>query len=369
MNLIVPIAGRSARFPAMKPKWMLTHPRGNMMIVEAIKGLDLAEVDKIYIVGLAEHEEEFGFTRFLSKQLETLRLEDRLQFIVLPEQTRNQPETIAQAIEQAGIVGPIYIKDSDNYFCDKITPGNRVACFDLHDLEHVNARNKSYIEVDSGGHLRNIVEKRIVSSTFCVGGYSFESAEEYMKAFNRLEENDLLYVSHIIYSMILEGAIFTQDYVSDYVDWGTLREWNDYKRQYSTLFIDLDGTLVINSGQYSQPGWGETDGIKTNIDAVNALYDTGKVEVIITTSRTEAIREATFAQMERIGIRYHQIIFGLVHGRRIVINDYANTNPFKSCDAINIRRDSDDLREMLEESVGFNIDVPAKKSGEKTPGN
>ena len=55
-------------------------------------------------------------------------------------------------------------------------------------------------------------------------------------------------------------------------------------------------------------------------------------------------------------------IFGLVHGRRIVINDYANTNPFKSCDAINLRRDSEDLREMLEESVGFNIDVPAKSS-------
>ena len=362
MNLIIPIAGRSSRFPDMKPKWMLTHPRGNMMVVEAIKGLDLSAVDNLYIVGLAEHEKLYGFSRSLATQLETLEIHPRVEFVLLEEQTRNQPETIARAIEQAGISGPICIKDSDNYFCAPITAGNWVACFDLHDLEHVNARNKSYIETDSHGHLRNIVEKEIVSSTFCVGGYSFASASEFMAVFDRLKEDDELYVSHIIYSMILEGVSFSRRYVSDYVDWGTIKEWNDYKRQYSTLFIDLDGTLVLNSGQYSRPGWGETDGIKANIDAVNALYHTAKVEVIITTSRSEAFREQTLAQLERTGIRYHQVIFGLAHGRRIIINDYANTNPFKSCDAINLRRDSEDLREMLEESVGFNIDVAAKKS-------
>ena len=359
MHLIVPIAGRSSRFPDMKPKWMLTHPRGKMMVVEALRGLDLTAVDTVFIVGLAQHEEQYEFTRFLTDQFEELGLTDRLRFVLLPEQTRNQPETIAQAIERAKIRGPISIKDSDNHFRTPIVPGNWVACFDLHNLEQVNARNKSYLEADSSGHLINIVEKKIVSSTFCVGAYSFAAAEEYMRVFKQLQNNDQLYVSHIIYSMILEGAVFTRQYVTDYIDWGTIKEWNAYKRQYSTLFIDLDGTLVANSGQYSRPGWGETDGIQANIDAVNALHNTGKVEVIITTSRTEAFRQATLAQLERVGIRYHQIIFGLAHGRRIVINDYANTNPFKSCDAINMKRDSDDLREMLEESVGFNIDVPA----------
>ena len=60
---------------------------------------------------------------------------------------------------------------------------------------------------------------------------------------------------------------------------------------------------------------------------------------------------------ERLNIPYDDIIFGLVHGRRIVINDYARTNPFKSCDAINIKRNSDDLKEMLEESIGFDIGI------------
>ena len=45
MNLIVPIAGASSRFPDMKPKWMLTHPRGNMMVVEAVKGLEFEDLE------------------------------------------------------------------------------------------------------------------------------------------------------------------------------------------------------------------------------------------------------------------------------------------------------------------------------------
>ena len=41
MNIIIPIAGQSSRFPDMKPKWMLTHPQGDFMVIEAIKGLVL----------------------------------------------------------------------------------------------------------------------------------------------------------------------------------------------------------------------------------------------------------------------------------------------------------------------------------------
>jgi hypothetical protein len=41
-------------------------------------------------------------------------------------------------------------------------------------------------------------------------------------------------------------------------------------------------------------------------------------------------------------------VFGLNQGKRIVVNDYAPTNPYKSCDALNIARDSADLTEMLE---------------------
>ena len=48
VTLILPAAGKSSRFPGMRPKWLLTHPNGNLMIVEAIKGINFTNIDSIY---------------------------------------------------------------------------------------------------------------------------------------------------------------------------------------------------------------------------------------------------------------------------------------------------------------------------------
>ena len=32
--------------------------------------------------------------------------------------------------------------------------------------------------------------------------------------------------------------------VTKYYDWGTLEDWNKYKNEFKTLFIDIDGTLL-----------------------------------------------------------------------------------------------------------------------------
>jgi hypothetical protein len=91
--------------------------------------------------------------------------------------------------------------------------------------------------------------------------------------------------------------------------------------------------------------------------AINALYDTGKVQIVITTSRDPGVRAATLAQLERVGVKYHHLLDGLVHGRRVVINDYARSNPYRACDAINLPRDGTELREMLEATLGLSIDT------------
>ena len=53
-NLIVTAAGLSSRFEGLKPKWMLTHPKGNWMIVEALKDFDFESIDKVYLSFLQE---------------------------------------------------------------------------------------------------------------------------------------------------------------------------------------------------------------------------------------------------------------------------------------------------------------------------
>jgi len=80
---------------------------------------------------------------------------------------------------------------------------------------------------------------------------------------------------------------------------------------------------------------------------LNAAFDTGCVQVILTTSRTSEFAEATETQLEQLGIKYHRIIYDLYHGRRIVVNDYAGTNAYPSCVALNLRRNSEDLADMM----------------------
>ena len=58
-TLLVPMAGRSSRFPDLRPKWQLTHPMTNrFMVTEAILGLNLDCFDNIYFICLQEQEDK-----------------------------------------------------------------------------------------------------------------------------------------------------------------------------------------------------------------------------------------------------------------------------------------------------------------------
>lgn len=358
MNLIIPAAGKSTRFPGLRPKWMLTHPSGNLMVTEAIRGLECSAFDNIFLVILQEHVQKYQCLEGLRKAFANVGLAHKLRIVVLEHETRSQPETVARAIEKEHITGPIFIKDSDNTFQCRVEAKNAVAIYDLARMPQVNhPANKSYVTLDDNELIDNIVEKQIISPFFCAGGYLFASSEEFLKVFQKLQTHDNLYVSHIIYEMLLAGAPFEPIRVSGYEDWGTLREWDWHKRHYTTLFMDLDGVLLENAGEYFGPTWGETSAIRENVDALNACYDSGTVRIIITTARPESYREQTLQQLDRERIKYHDIIFGLLHGRRTIINDYATSNPYKSCDAINLKRNSADLKELLEETLGFPINT------------
>ena len=354
MNLIIPVAGKSSRYPGMRPKWLLTHPTGRLMVVESISGLNLDIFEKIFVIALQEHEDQYSFSSGVERCFFDTFGNDiykKLDIILLGAETQNQPETIFQAIEKRKIQGPIFIKDSDNFFKCNINTGNFVTTYDISSMESVNAGNKSYVVTDDNGIIASIVEKKVISSEFCAGGYSFESAAIFREAFIRLREHKNLYISHMIYSMMLEGVEFGTDLASGYIDWGTLKDWNEYKSSFATIFIDLDGVLVENSGRYFGKLWGETRSLSDNVKKIRDLYDTGKCQVIITTSRDESFKRSTKDQLKRIGIKYHQIIFNLMHCKRIIVNDHSPTNPYRSCDAINIKRNSDTLSEKIREII------------------
>lgn len=349
-TLIVPMAGRSSRYPNSRPKWMLTHPISKTyMVLESISGINLDFFDKIVFVMIKEQIEKNNILPFFKTELSKLNIEHKSEICILDDWTKSQSETVYEAITRHKIKGFIYIKDCDSYFKMHLSDKkNLVSYFDLHNMKYINAISKSYIDIDSNSKLTNIVEKKIISTYFNVGGYGFENSEEfvlYYKKINSFEKE--CYISNVIFEMMLDKKDFFGQLASDYKDWGTLEDWENYIKQFRTLFIDLDGTLVQNSSHLIAPRIGEGLPLSKNIDTIKKLYSDRKTYIVITTSRPEEYYEDTINELKQKEIPFDKLIMGLPHSQRIIINDFSNSNKYPSCSAINIQRNSEDLENYL----------------------
>ena len=349
-SLIVTAAGLSTRFEGLKPKWMLTHPKGNWMIVESLKNFNFNDVDKVYLGFLQEHVDKYNCYDAIRLCTQELGIEEKTEIVLLDKRTDSQPHTVYEVIKKLDIKGQVIIKEVDNRFTYNVENGNFMTYYDLNKTTSINPSNKSYITIGEDGYISGLVEKQVISSTFGCGAYSFESSDEYCNYFEKLSKNTKnLFLSDIIKEMVQDGLKFKPVLVSEYIDWGTKEDWFNYVRQYKTLFVDIDGTLVKSSGKYMPPYWGETEGIKENIDFLNKLYDTGKVYIILTTARSSSSKDVTIKQLDREGVKYDNIIFDLFHANRTLINDYGTSNPYPTCDAVNIVRNSNELERFLKD--------------------
>lgn len=349
-TLIIPCAGRSTRFPNSRPKWSLTHPYGDLMFIQSIKGLDLSKYSEVVSVFLKDDVERFNLLEGLNQSLG--EIDAKTSIVLLEQPTSSQSETVAEAISALNIKGDILIKDCDAYFTAEYASGNFVYTSNLRDVSNIKASSKSYVDVDKNGIIQTIVEKDVISNEFCCGGYGFSDAEKFVETYKKLKDSaeGEIYVSHIIFQQLLDGEQFITCNTSNFNDWGTLKDWNEYKKQYKTLFLDLDGVLVENSGEYVGKKWGTTDALESNKDYINNLYETGKVRIIFTTSRKSKFRDETISQLEKCGIKYHTIIFDLLHCQRILVNDFSSSNSFPTAKAVNLPRNNDNLEEYLSES-------------------
>lgn len=350
-TLLLPVAGRSSRYPGMRPKWLLTHPRGTLMLTEAIRGLDPRQFDRVVIVALETQERDYGFSGPLVEEItcEYGIPEASIQVVLLERETRSQPETIYEGISKAGVQGAFLVKDSDNYFSmPQIPAANGVAVIDLNHSKPILVGNKSYIRSGPGTNIQSLVEKQVVSNLFCCGGYFFESAAEFARHFERLKDQEQLYPSTLIQSMLEGGAVFHSVEAQNFEDWGTLPDWIAFKNAYASLFIELDGVVVLDSHRHFEPRWGSTEALRRNAATLNRLYDSGKVEIILISSRRAAFAKATEAQLRKNSIKYHRLMFDLPVGcRRILVSGFSENNPFPAAQAVNLRLNDDRLDEYL----------------------
>lgn len=343
-TLIIPCAGKSNRFPNMKPKYLLTHPDGELMIEKAIKGLNSEIFDRIIITIVKPHDEQYEAALILSQVFSD---NPKIEICMLDDFTGSASETIYLTLEKMNVEGAFVIKDSDNLVQITLPAKiqNAISSYDLHKHPDIsNVPGKSFLLVNEQNIIGDIIEKQIVSNIICLGVYAFEDVNIFKKAYLELQNKKIsgeMYISHVIsYILSNKKEIFIAIEAEDYNDWGTLNEWKLVQRNYRTYFVDVDGILLKNSGKYGKTNWSNnTQVIYENMETIKKLQEKG-AQIIITTSRTEEYRKQLTNILNNNGIKPYTIIMGLNHAARVVINDFAPTNPYPSSIAITLPRNS-----------------------------
>ena len=340
MEIIVPAAGLSTRFPGTRPKYLLYDYTGTLMLRKSLEPY----IGKYNItVGiLKEHNDTFNAVETISRELGP-----KVKVVVLEERTAGPADTVCQIIKRANIPAEseIFIKDCDSFFDHEYSEGNYVCVSKIADhavLKRLSS--KSFVIANEQQIIQSIIEKTVVSDTFCVGGYKFSSAGLFVDTFEKLKADNIaeIFVSHVIQDCLMAGQIFETKAITDYTDVGTLEDWNEYNNK-PVIFCDIDGTLIKAQPKHN---YANPEPLPNNV-ALMLKYQANGSQFIFTTARPESARMITYKMLCDLGFECFTLIMDLNNAARILINDYNNANPYPRASAVNIKRDADNLSDFL----------------------
>lgn len=105
-----------------------------------------------------------------------------------------------------------------------------------------------------------------------------------------------------------------------------------------TFFVDIDGTIV-KYRKFSELATAILEPIQEVIDYLNHQYDKGAV-IIVTTARPNKYESFTRDELDKIGLKYHQLVMDCGRGTRVIFNDKDPENPnLNRAVGINFTRD------------------------------
>ena len=216
-SLIVPAAASKQEYDNSIPMVFRLNEKGIPLCVAAALSLDVNIFTSIYFTILKQHDELYGISERLNLQFKLLGWTNA-KVVVLDQPTQSQAETIYETIRRECIEGAFFIKDADCTFDAEIHPQNGITVYPLEKLSMVNPQHKSYVAVDDMLYITNTIEKRVIDHYFNAGGYCFEDAEIFVSYYYRFAGQKGLYLSHIVYAMLLDGHIFRPFIAEDYKD-------------------------------------------------------------------------------------------------------------------------------------------------------
>ena len=213
-NLIVPMINTSQKYLNKLPiEFQYDNNTGKMNCIKSIENINIDLITDIYFVILQSHQDKYNIASKIDTAIYNSPLKHiNYTFLFLDHPTSSQAETVYAAIKKYNINGSILIKDADNMcVINEPISHNSVLVYNLENTPIVDPQHKSYIAIDDQNFITNIIEKRIISNLFNCGGYFFENVEDYVEGYNALlnfeDINNHMYISHIIYWLILNKNI------------------------------------------------------------------------------------------------------------------------------------------------------------------
>jgi hypothetical protein len=346
-TLIMPCAGRSSRYPGVRPKWMLTLPEGELALARAAASLPEDSFGRIVIAIRADHEKLYECRALLNRVFGS-----RAEVVVLLNETRGPADTVAQTLLKARVEGPIAIKDADSFFAPSPLPDTSfVSVSDVRQSPRMtNVGAKSFAVINGEGLIVDMVEKSLASNHVSVGLYGFADAERFVETFEALahaNRDGEIFVSHVMSRAIRDGLVVKPHVVEGLIDVGTLVDWRRYTRTRGTIVTDIDGVVFRNHSRYFAPLWDEPDEpIAENIATLRTWEEDG-AQLVFMTARPEEYRFRTEAALRQHGLNPHALIMDCRHGRRFLVNDHAGTNPYPSAVAVSMERNAPTLGDHL----------------------
>jgi hypothetical protein len=356
-TLIIPCAGKSSRYPDLRPKWLLTHPDGQLMIEKAVKPLFKIKFIKKYIITITKEINQKYKAKIILEQI----FKKKIKILILNKPTKSASETIYETIKRLNIVnGQLLIKDSDcfikinNNQIKKLKKRNFIFGLGLDKFSHIrNIHQKSFIKINNKKKIIDIVEKKIISSLICVGLYSFSSVKSFVSSYKtcckiyKINKNEL-FVSIIARYLINQNYIFDYFQCKEYEDYGTFEDWLVIRNKYRSFFVDLDGVIFVNKGKYGLNNWNTKNYyLKKNISTLKKIHAQGS-QIIFCSSRSKNQYNRLYAELKKLGFLKFKLILDIYHSQRIIINDFTNSNPSPSAIAINLERNHDTLDKFIQ---------------------
>lgn len=205
--LIIPAAAYTEINEQFIPEIFKINDTGRMNIISNMIDLPLSDFDKIYIVVNQRIDEIYNIENMLNVQLKNEEFAHKTCIVVV-KNTRNVVDTVLQTVAQIPYSKfGVFIKDADASFnITELNNENTVYTYKLEDVKEINPSSKSYVSTTSDDVVLNIIEKRVISSEFCVGGYYFNDIKKFVDLCECVREYDKLYLSNVIYYDILRNS-------------------------------------------------------------------------------------------------------------------------------------------------------------------